>query len=1008
MIHSKNRDVTKHFGSIYLSRMRLFRYIWIACCACCVQAQTPAMLHFDVEDGLPGNVVYCAAQDRQGYIWFGTDKGLSRFDGQAFFNYGTEDGLPDPEVLNLHEDVAGRLWIACFKQKPVYRLGGQFVTEKEDTLLNRLTMKNAGYVFTETADNTLWIASGGVFSLKNGFQRQYALKNIDAIIEMQGRILGLNGSGVFHLSGLQEPQQTASEAIFTHRKWAGSYTRNGNRLLFAFPDMTLLVEYRNGRIVELERLPAIFQTVYTDRMGRFWGASPGKGVVCFENDRQDLSRPAWYLPGKKISGIYHDFQGNFWFLSTGEGVFLRPHAEAWHWDKPTGLPSSNVLSLQMTHDGTLLAGDDLGNVHRFSAGRLVGTRAFGSSDGNNFVRQMLPVGHNSFWVVGDDGFLDERHASGPRLWAYAQGTLSAGAPKAMAAAGNVLWFGSSQGIASWDPVRQKMPRLVKKGRVTAMAFDTEQQLWAGGIEGLYSSYQNFAYNWGDRFEVLKQRIVALSPGGEHLLWAVTPQAGLLKLHVAGAQVRQVEILNTPVKDIKKVFPAPDNSVWLATNKGVFCMLPGGEMTPITTGQGLAGNEVNDLLVWHDTLWAATTNGLSLLDLKTIRSSPQIVADISHARYQLGDSTVLLDFANGARSGKHGVVLGSGARQFSAWYTGLKANPGDIRAYRHIQRVGLLPFPWFTFPNLFRAMLHTPDTIWLTKPNYDFGHKLEAGRYLIRTTLVSFDGVESMQDAELNLTALPHWTETIWVWLAAMTVVFIVLIRFYRMRMRYLRAEARMFQLKHQALKAQINPHFVGNSINAIQKFFYPPDPEKASEYIHLFTVLLRKTLVLSEQDFCSPEEEIAYTRGYLEMIQLRYGHQFRYRIEGADTIDPQMAFPAMMLQPLVENATQHGLAQSGPSELVLRFWHEGAYCYCSVRDNGPGIHVSQARKQAHRSHKKSFGIRLLQEKAQMLNQLYPLELEIHWTDLSETMEGNGTSVQIRFKPFNYPTGDVYL
>jgi len=515
---------------------------WLSGCIA-LQAQSPAMLHFEVEDGLPGNLVYCAMEDQQGYLWFGTDKGLSRFDGQSFFNYGTKEGLPDPEVINLYQDAAGRLWIACFKQKPVYRLEGRFISAQEDTLLNRLMMKNAGYIFSETADSTLWIVSGGVISQKNGIQKQYPLKNIGAVAEIQGDFLGLNGSQIFHISGKDQPLQTKSEAIWTHKKWASSYTQNGNRFLFAFPDLTLLLEYREGQIVEVQRTESVFQTVYTDRLGRFWGASPGKGAVCFENDQRDLSQPVWYLPGKKISGIYHDLQGNFWFLSAGEGIFLRPNRQAWRWDKPSGLPSSNLLTLQMAFNGVLLAGDDLGNVHRISSGKFLGTQSFGGADGTNFIRQILPLEPNTFWVTSDEGFFNEHKTSHPTLWQSENGTISAGAPKSMASAGDRLWFGSSQGLATWEPRKEKMPKLLKKGRVTTIALDNEQQLWVGGIEGLFSNYQGFGFNWGDRFEALKQRIVALVPGRGARLWAITPQSGLLELEVSGEKVQSVKVIN---------------------------------------------------------------------------------------------------------------------------------------------------------------------------------------------------------------------------------------------------------------------------------------------------------------------------------------------------------------------------------------------------------------------------------------------------------------------------------
>ena len=84
----------------------------------CVVAQTPAFIHYGVQEGLPSNLVYCGIQDQQGLLWFGTDKGLACFDGTRFRTLGIKDGLTDPEVLNLMDDSAGRLWISSYRKKP--------------------------------------------------------------------------------------------------------------------------------------------------------------------------------------------------------------------------------------------------------------------------------------------------------------------------------------------------------------------------------------------------------------------------------------------------------------------------------------------------------------------------------------------------------------------------------------------------------------------------------------------------------------------------------------------------------------------------------------------------------------------------------------------------------------------------------------------------------------------------------------------------------------------------
>ncbi|MEL6638869.1 MAG: two-component regulator propeller domain-containing protein [Bacteroidota bacterium] len=70
----------------------------------------PVYLHYTVEDGLPSSETYMVIQDRQGYLWFATDRGVARYDGQQFQCYSIQDGLTDNSVLGLHEDQWGRIW----------------------------------------------------------------------------------------------------------------------------------------------------------------------------------------------------------------------------------------------------------------------------------------------------------------------------------------------------------------------------------------------------------------------------------------------------------------------------------------------------------------------------------------------------------------------------------------------------------------------------------------------------------------------------------------------------------------------------------------------------------------------------------------------------------------------------------------------------------------------------------------------------------------------------------
>ncbi|MFM9951842.1 MAG: two-component regulator propeller domain-containing protein [Saprospiraceae bacterium] len=989
--------------------MRLFFPILFILFYRVVFSQSPGYLHYDIEDGLPSNLIYCAIQDREGYLWFGTDKGLARFDGEHFKTYTTLEGLPDPEVINLYEDFYGRLWIGCFSTKAAYRLGGQFFTAKNDTLLKSLSLSLGKVDFFEERDSTLWILSGRQALIRNNktFKHDDLRLNmrIEKMYSIDTILLGLYGNMVFKI----EPTGKFKELYhFKLNTLSRSRTISQNRFLLTFSDSTRLVEYLKGKISLLTTSPLILEHVYTDRQGRFWGCSPGKGAVLFNNADKDLSNPVWHLPGKKITNIYEDRQGNFWFLTHGQGLFLLPKNQAVSWKKANSLSSSNILSLALDTDGAILAGDDLGNVHRFSGGKHTDSFRFGAFTGVNLVRRIVPKRRGQFWVVTDAGFYfqNKQKFEPHNLWLIKDNLKNpAAAPKTMIPTNEgAYWFGSSWGLGVLKP-DQKLPVLYRTGRVTALVCDQEDNVWKGGIDGFFSQRDSFTYNWGERFPLLKSRITVIQPGNTGRLWVVTSESGLLDIQIKGGKVLAVTqvnpYLNAPIKDIKNLRSMPDGTIWIATNRGVFFVDNQWNTINYTTKNGLASNEVNDVLVLNDSLWAATADGLSVLDLQNVERPPDFCTILTEFRYQMPDSTLQIDF-----SGKAGlplrILLPNNARLPEACFAGLNRLPGDIIYYRHLRHEKLLPFPWYTIGNLINWIGDSfqPnasfDTLILNTHQLNFGASPPPGYYEIQSTALTLNGMSSVP-VIWELIIMPHWTQTIWPWLFIMALAGGWFWRFYRMRTKFFRLETDVLQFKLQAIRAQINPHFVGNSINAIQKFFYPPNPEQASEYIHLFTVLLRKSLLLSEKNFIPFSEEIIFDQEYLTMVKLRYADQFKFEITGTQNIlSNNLLYPAMILQPILENATLHGLAVQGVSQLSIHFEIKSQQLICTVTDNGPGIQRSQDRMKVNPTTRVSKGITLLENKVRMLNTLHNINLKIEWTDLSETKgeQANGTQASI--------------
>ncbi len=100
-----------------------------------IQAQDPYAIKYSIEEGLPTSNVYSVMEDGKGYIWFGTDVGVLKFDGYEFKHYSTDDGLADNEVFKIFEDSQNRIWFITLNGKPSFFKDGNFQNTKNNKLL---------------------------------------------------------------------------------------------------------------------------------------------------------------------------------------------------------------------------------------------------------------------------------------------------------------------------------------------------------------------------------------------------------------------------------------------------------------------------------------------------------------------------------------------------------------------------------------------------------------------------------------------------------------------------------------------------------------------------------------------------------------------------------------------------------------------------------------------------------------------------------------------------------
>lgn len=196
-------------------------------------------------------------------------------------------------------------------------------------------------------------------------------------------------------------------------------------------------------------------------------------------------------------------------------------------------------------------------------------------------------------------------------------------------------------------------------------------------------------------------------------------------------------------------------------------------------------------------------------------------------------------------------------------------------------------------------------------------------------------------------------------------------------------------LERSALQAQMNPHFIFNSLNSIQNFIMDNDKEMAMDYLSRFAKLIRQNLNASVEGRVSIAEEVSMLSNYLELEQLRHKDNFTFDIIVHNSIQQTNTFiNPLLIQPFVENAILHGIGQeTSESHIEIKLTKEGDFIKAIVADNGKGIEMNQVI-----SKKKSMGMKITQKRLQHIN-----DYEGEGYTITQGKQQKGTSVLIKIK-----------
>lgn len=279
--------------------------------------------------------------------------------------------------------------------------------------------------------------------------------------------------------------------------------------------------------------------------------------------------------------------------------------------------------------------------------------------------------------------------------------------------------------------------------------------------------------------------------------------------------------------------------------------------------------------------------------------------------------------------------------------------------------------------------------------------LPPGKYTFQ--VFADNGVAVSKNSEISFEILPKFYETLW-FIMSIVIVFVLFVGYlvyviFKYRQKVLTKKNKLVELEFQALKTQLNPHFIFNSLHTLQAILFQKDDEAANNYLVSLSVLMRTVLTNARTSTISIKKEIDFLESYVNIQSVKMDSEINFNVFLLGIDRPEKLFIRnMILQPFVENAIVHGLThKEGSKRIDLTFTREGQYVRVSIKDNGIGrVAAAKINERIKKDHQ-SLGSAILQEKSDLINQIYNENLHFYFEDLEDEFGAKGTVVHIVLK-----------
>ncbi len=439
-------------------------------------------------------------------------------------------------------------------------------------------------------------------------------------------------------------------------------------------------------------------------------------------------------------------------------------------------------------------------------------------------------------------------------------------------------------------------------------------------------------------------------------------------------------------DVAKVFVDEQQNIWLNTQRGIFCITRStGQLRQFSIAEGLPNNFTYGILQSaNDHFMYSGLSGY------VVRIRPEYLLPRSHstAAVHFSEATIMDTpsfFRIDAEKEKQLVVI-PGQNRLTLDFSVM--NYDISRNNRYYYRLDGVMTNWQQNENGHLAFYNLPP-----------------GTYTLHVKGGDKFGAMYGGEDSVAIIVKPNWSQTIWFKIACILFAAFLIFFFFRRRIMHIRKEAsvkqKIAETEMMALRSQMNPHFIFNSLNSIENFMMKNEKRLASSYLNKFARLVRMILDSSRNELVHITKDMEALKLYVDLEQLRFNDKFAFFLELDPVLrDSDFRVPSLLIQPYVENAIVHGLAHSEKDGLQLSVtaYLDGEYINYIIEDNGIGRQLSAQYNQQNKPHHKSVGLKITEDRINIFNQQQNGAGRVDIIDLFD-QDGlaTGTRVEIKIK-----------